>query len=335
VTWRLARVVALVAVVAAAAALPWYMASNDVFFWSGVVTTALFAVAVSFAVGFGGIAAFGNQLFFGAAGYTVGWLILHTSFNYVIPLLLLSAGIGIVLALVISPLLRGGRGFAFGMISLALGQLAFLFVIQANRVPGGSDGLFGITRGQLFGLNLYDEGTFYELCLATLGLSVVCLVAIRRSMVGRAISSIRDSAERASALGVPVWRYQSLAFAISGAFTAVAGCLETLRVGAIAPSVFYWSQGATPVLAGLIGGIRTVAGPILGSVVYGNLQHEFQQRTPAWELWVALCVVTIALVAPRGLVSLVDVARDLWANRHDWRRATVGTVTRRLRTERA
>jgi branched-chain amino acid transport system permease protein len=265
----------------------------------------------------------------------VGYTLLHTGLREVFPLLLASFGIGLVMAFLTSPLLRGGRGFAFGMISLALGQLAFLFALRSGRVPGGSDGIFSIPRGTFLGIDLNDETSFYYLCVGTLAVSVVALVFVRRSMVGRAMRGIRDSSDRAVALGVPVWRYQSLALSLSGAFTGLAGCLFVLRDGAVNPDVFYWTQGAVPVLAGLIGGIRTVTGPILGAIVYAKLQDWFREWTDAWQLWTALVVVAIALVAPRGIVSLVGVARELWRSRHDRRPMSVGTAMRRLRSERA
>jgi branched-chain amino acid transport system permease protein len=224
----------------------------------------------------------------------------------VLVLLLASVVIGVVLALLSSPLLAAGGGFGFGMIHLALGQLVYVFAIQSSVVPGGSDGLFGVPRPTLLSLSLTSNTAFYYLCAAVLGIVVVVFAAFRRTMMGRVISGTRESRDRSTALGVSIWRYQTLALIVSACASSLAGCLYALQVGSISPDQLNWTQGATPVLAGLIGGIRTVAGPVLGAAIYATLQDKLENLTAAWQLWLGLAAVLIALVSPRGIMALFE-----------------------------
>jgi branched-chain amino acid transport system permease protein len=282
-SWRRSGPLAgLVVLLVVESCVPALMHTNDVYIWTGIVITVVFTVGVCFAVGFAGIAAFGNQVFYGASCYLVGWLILHAVVQNAVLLWVIGFGVSFILGIFNSVLLRAGSGFTFGMVSLAVGQLVYLFAMQSGVVPGGSTGIFGVARPSLFGYSFIGNNGFYFLCVVVLDVALTGLLVFRRSMLGRTVRAIHDSPERAAATGVPVVRYQAVALAVSAGLSGLAGSLFVMWSGGISPDQLNFIQGAQPVLAGLLGGIGTLAGPVVGGAGYSSLSSVLQEVTRGW-----------------------------------------------------
>jgi branched-chain amino acid transport system permease protein len=293
-----------------------------------VVIAAMFTAATAFVVGFAGVASFGNQIFYGAGGYLTGYLVVNQGFQSVPLLLLASTVIGAVVALLLSAaVLREQIGLGFGMITLAIGQLVYLFVYQTNYLYG-LNGIDGILRGSVFGFSVGSGVAFLQLCVVCMLIVVLILWWIRSTTFGRILAGIRTSPERAIALGVPIRRYRVVALTLSGAFSGTAGCLYALAVGAVAPDMFNWTTGATPVLAGIIGGVRTVVGPVVGGVIYESLSDLLSNYTSAYELITAVIVLVIFVIRPDGIVGhrLGSPGRPSWRWPWHWASTTAGEL---------
>jgi branched-chain amino acid transport system permease protein len=288
--------------------LPGVVSPSHQYVASLVVIAALFTSATSFVVGYAGVASFGNQLFYAAGGYATGYLVVKQGVHSVFLLLLVSTLIGAVVAVLLSVLLREQIGLGFGMITLAVGQLVYLFVYQTTYLYG-LDGIPGILRGDLFGMSLATGSSFLRLCIVCLLVVLMVFAWVRSTMFGKILAGVRTSPDRATALGVPIRRYRVVALALSGAFCGTAGCLYALAVGAVAPDMFSWTTGATPVLAGIIGGIRTLAGPVLGGVIFESASDLLSGVSSAYQLITAGIVLVIFVVRPEGILAHVEHPR--------------------------
>jgi branched-chain amino acid transport system permease protein len=306
---------------------PFVLTPGKVYVATGFLVAILFAVATGFVIGFAGVPTFGQQAFYAAGAYITATLVVR--WHWTDQLMLLGAAmlVGVVIAIPIALLMRGTAGLAFGLLTLAIAQAIYLFVYQTPYVYGEA-GLSGAYRGEIFGIPTEPPTNYY---LYTLGAVVVCvgaMLALRKSMVGRVMWAIRENHQRVSSLGVPVGRYRIVAFAIGAVFCAAAGSLLAQLVQAVDPSLFYWTAGANPILASLIGGIRTVWGPILGSLILQSVTYFVGQASPAWVFWLGTIVVTLYLVWPDGiLVGLASPETRRWFTRSQARirRITGGT----------
>jgi branched-chain amino acid transport system permease protein len=234
---------------------------------------ALFACAFNVLIGYAGLLSFGHAAFFGGAGYIAGYALKIWGFTPELALLL-GAGFGAALGLVMGSLAIRRQGIYFSMITLALAQLVFFFCLQAP-FTGGEDGLQAIPRGKLFGLlPLASDLTLYYVVLA-IGVAVFLLIArIVSSPFGQILQAIKDNEPRAISLGYDANRFKLLAFVLSAALAGLAGALKVLVVGFATLSDVNWAMSGLVILMVLVGGLGTLSGPIVGALVVITLENK-------------------------------------------------------------
>lgn len=291
----------LVVALAVALAPPFVLSPGKVYVATGFLVAILFAAATGFVIGFAGVPTFGQQVFYGGGAYATTALIV--TWGWTDQLLLLGAAmlVGLAMAIPVSLLMRGTAGLAFGLLTLAVAQAVYLFVYQTPYVYGEA-GLSGAYRGEVLGISVESPTNYYFYTLGAVILCMAVMLAIRRSMLGRLMWAIRENHQRVSSLGVPIGRYRIGAFIIGAIFSAAAGSLLAQLVEAVDPSLFYWTAGANPILAGLIGGIRTFWGPVLGALILQSVTYFIGQASPSWVFWVGTIVVSLYLVWPDGIL---------------------------------
>lgn len=261
----------------------------------------LFAVAVSFVIGMSGTPAFGNQLFYAGGAYLVAVLSTRLGVEDLVVLCVASLAFGAVLGGLTSLLLRKITGVAFGMVSLAIGQMAFVFVERSDLL-NGENGISGIPSGSLLGLQL-SASQLLTFIWVVVAFGVVAVALVARSRWGLLTRASRDSTARAAAVGIPTFRYHAVAFTLGAALSGLAGGLIATTVGTVDQSMFYWTAGAVPILAGLMGGIRTVKGPILGAVILSIVVIWVSAITTIWLLIEGVLTLGIFLIWPEGLLG--------------------------------
>jgi branched-chain amino acid transport system permease protein len=303
---RLAGTIALVLVLIVAVALVPRLGLGQLALWEDVVIQILFATSVNLLLGYANIPSFGQAAFYGAGAYTVAVL---AQANWP-PVVALAAAIAVAAALALATGLVTSRvtGLAFSMVTLAIGQVIYTFVLQSNTV-GGEGGMSGVAPPAhgLFGLTNPTHLWWFIVAVAAVGM--VGLWWVVSSPFGRALTAIREDPKRAAFLGIGVRRYRIAAFVIAGAAGGLAGGLYAYSASIVAPSVLNWTQSASPIMMALVGGIHTFLGPALGAILLTWLLYVLGQATPAYLLYVGIILLAFLLAVPRGLVALPDLVR--------------------------
>jgi branched-chain amino acid transport system permease protein len=271
------KVLGLLVLAAAVLSFP-SLAANPFILSVGVVimSYAVLATAWNFMGGLTGYMSLGHAAYSGLGGYLTGMLIIETGIN---PWLALTAGclLVAVLAVPIGIASLRVRGASFVIVSIAL-VLIMLLVFQSwSDVTGGSNGL-RVPRP--FGedvLRPEQHERFYYLHAALLAASLLLWWLIDRSRFGIGLKAIREDEDKAQALGVPTFNYKLAAFILSAFLTALGGGLYALWFGFLDP-VFQFSIliGAYMVLMSLLGGIRSMFGPLLGAAIVGYAVEFFK-----------------------------------------------------------
>jgi len=293
---------------AIAVALPFVAPTYYVQFASKALIMGILAMALNLVVGFGGLVSLCHAAFFGIAGYTLALLSPKydpASFWLTFPIAVAASAFA---AMVISALALRTRGIYFIMVTLAFGEMLF-FLFHDSKFAGGSDGAFIYNKPSLglAWMNLEKPVIFYFLILVILIAVIALLTMIVRSPFGHALTAARDNERRARALGFPIFRLQLTAFTISGAIAGIAGYFAAAQFGFVAPQVLGWHVSATVLVMVLIGGLRSVSGPLVGALVLIGLEEILKASTEYWKLAEGLIIIAIVLMLPNGVRQLLTL----------------------------
>ena len=273
-------------------------------FFARIIIYAIAACALNIALGYGGLVSFGHSLFLGLGAYAVGLASFHGVGSGWVHLLLCLGACGLV-AFVTGAISLRTSGIAFIMITLAFAQMGyFLFVSLKNY--GGDDGL-SIALGSRFGpIDLSSATSVYVAAFVVLVLSIWWLARLRVAPFGMVIRGARQNARRVSAAGIPVVRYQLLAYVVSGMLCGVAGLLLANLNAFASPSTLAWSVSGELIVIVVIGGLGTVFGPLMGALAFLGLEEVLKGFTEHWMVIFGPLIVIVALLGKRGIVGLLE-----------------------------
>ena len=308
-TTVLLKAVGILVLAAAVLSFP-SVAANPFILSVGVVimSYAVLATSWNFVGGFTGYISLGHAAYSGLGAYATGLLVIHTGIN---PwLAMLAAGLVVaVLAVPIGIASLRVRGASFVIVSIAL-VLIMLLVFQSwGSFTGGSNGL-RVPRP--FGpevLRPEQHEWFFYLHVALLAVALLAWWLIDRSRFGTGLKAIREDEDKAQALGVPTFTYKLIAFVVSAFFTALGGGLYALWFGFLDP-IFQFSilVGSYMVLMSLLGGIRSLFGPLLGAVIVGYAVEYFKNQygdTQFHLVAMGLLLGLVVLFMPDGIIPAV------------------------------
>jgi branched-chain amino acid transport system permease protein len=234
---------------------------------------ALFACAFNLLIGYTGLLSFGHAAFFGGASYVAGYALREWGVSFELSLV---AGVAAaaLLGLVMGALAIRRQGIYFTMITLALAQMLYFGFLQAP-FTGGEDGLQGIPRGKLFGvLDLSNDTTMYYVVLSICCAALALIVRTIASPFGQVLKAVKENEPRAISLGYDVNRYKLLAFVLSGALAGLAGATKSAVMGFATLTDAHWAMSGTVVLMTLVGGLGTMAGPVVGAIIIIAIENK-------------------------------------------------------------
>ena len=209
---------------------------NGDIFWLDVATRllilAIAAVSLNLVLGFGGLASFGHAAFLGIGAYAVGIPVYHATYGGFESIASYSGWWHLMLAIVVSALfalVTGAislrtRGVHFIMITMAFSQMMFYTLVSLQEY-GADDGLSIDLRSEIPGLNLDEPLQLFALCFVSLLFSLLLSWTLVRSRFGKVLVASRSNEQRLKSLGVETYRYQLVAYVISGALCGYAGAL--------------------------------------------------------------------------------------------------------------
>ncbi len=274
-----------------------------------VLVMALAATALNVLLGFTGVLSFGHAAYFGLGAYGVGLTI-----KYLVPStplgILVGVAAGTAAGALIGALIVKLRGVYFAMATIAFGQVFYFIAFRWNAVTGGDDGLSDWRRIPLQIGNWQvdianNERVFYYFVLACFAVAVGLIAALLRSPFGRTLLAIRENERRARFLGIPVEGHIWLSFVISCAFASLAGTLFALLNNFADPHDLRWDQSGDFVIMTVLGGMRSLWGPLIGAAIFVVVQDYISSRTENWMSFIGLLFILVVLFFPRGVLGMI------------------------------
>jgi branched-chain amino acid transport system permease protein len=271
---------------------------------------AMFALSLDLLVGRAGMPSLGHSAFFGAGAYAAG-IVGQRLLTDQLPVTLGAAAlVAALLALVIGTLVVRSDGIFFLMLTLALAQIVFAIAFQWTAVTGGSNGLAGVNRPTLLGLDFNAPDRMYVLVAVAFLLVTALMWGLARSPYGRALGGVRENERRMRALGYDTTRLKLSAFVVAGAIAGIAGAFHAYSQRFVSPGDVGIGTSVQGFVMVLIGGAGTLLGPALGAGVVLYIQRILSSAIPVAETVLGLVFIAFVLLARQGIVGL---GRTAWA----------------------
>lgn len=237
-----------------------------------VMCYALFACAFNLLLGYTGLLSFGHAAFLGGAAYATGQSLVAWGFPTLLGVLFGTAVAGLI-GLVMGALAIRRSGIYFAMITLAMAQMVFFFFLQAP-FTGGEDGLQGIPRGTLFGIDLSNDINLYYFVMAVFALGYFVCWRTVNSPFGQVLKAIRENEPRTISLGYNVDAFKLVAFVLSASLAGLAGSTKALVFVSATLSDAAWQMSGLVILMTLVGGMGTFTGPVIGAFIIVVLENK-------------------------------------------------------------
>jgi len=276
-----------------------------------IMIFAIAAIGLDLMVGYGGLISFGHAAFMGLGAYAVGILAAHgiTEAALVLPMALAAAMLFAFLTGMVS--LRA-RGVYFIMITLAFGQMAF-FTASSLAPYGGDDGLTVRTRDTLLGLPVLQmPHAFYYLAFTCLLVSYLLCRALVASRFGRVFRGARENPDRMAAMGFDSYRFQLIAYMVSGMLGGLAGFLLANLTDFVSPAYMSWQRSGDLLIMVIFGGMGRLYGAVIGAMAYLTIEELLSDYTEHWKAIFGPLLVIVAVFARGGLLGTAEkVVRSL------------------------
>ena len=288
------------------------------------------AVGLNLLIGYTGQISLGHGAFFGVGAYAAAILATKVGVPFILSVPaagIITAAVGIIFGLPSARLKH-----LYLLIATLAGQIIIEYVfVQWESLTEGANGI-SIVAASLFGLDLGNDRTFFYVIFVSFVIMAWIAVNLVRTRYGRAFIAIRDNDRAAEGMGIPIFRYKLLSFAISSFYAGFAGGLYAYYMISITPEPFNLWLSIEFIAMIIIGGLGNIPGSVLGTVFIVILNEGLSQITqylmnvgasasvaitiaPLREFVFGLAIVLFVIFEPKGLAEVWRVIRSnfrLW-----------------------
>lgn len=304
----LATLVLLVLILA-----PWWAGRADIRLMGELFLYLALASLWNLMAGYAGLVSVGQQAYVGFGGYMLFALTIFAGFPPVVAIVGAGA-LGALVSVPVALLIFRLRGAYFAIGTWVIAEVFRLSFAQVSALGGGSGSSLPvkIVRSMADGRSA-REALSYWLALGIAFCVIAAVYMFLRSRQGLALTAIRDNELAASSLGIDIWRTKFVVYVVASALTAMVGALIFLQKLRISPdaafSVNDWT--AFVIFIVVIGGIGTIEGPIIGTLIFFALRETLADLGTVYLMVLGVVAILIMLRAPKGLWGLVRARFDL------------------------
>ena len=272
---------------------------------AGIFT--ILALSLNLLLGYTGQLSLGHAAFFGIGAYTSALtsLSLEWSFWLALPAAVLATGLA---GWAIGRLALKLRGAYFVLVTISFAGVISLVSVNWMELTNGPLGLPGVPAPALAGIELRTKDHYYYLVLGGAAASFLVCRRLVLSRLGRAFVALRENEPLAESVGVDPTRTLVLAAVVSAGMAGLAGSLYAHYTRFVSPEVFLFSYTVTMVVMVVAGGKGTLAGPVVGAVLFTALPEALREAM-AWQwqmLAYGVLLVLLVFFLPRGIVAALQ-----------------------------
>lgn len=271
---------------------------------------AVLSLSLNLLLGYTGQLSLGHAAFFGIGAYASALLTLKLE---------RTVWEGMLLAVVLSGLSGWGigrlalklRGAYFVLVTISFAGVISLVSVNWMELTNGPLGLPGVPAPELGPWSFRTKRAYYYLVLIAVALSYLVCHRLVASRIGRAFLALRENEALAESVGIDVTRYLVLAAVVSASMAGLAGSLYAHYTRFVSPEVFLFTYTVTMVIMVVAGGKGTLAGPVVGALLFTALPEALREAT-SWQWQMLAYGVILALLVfflPRGIVPTLSQLR--------------------------
>jgi len=297
---------------AATLTLPFWL--GDPYYLHVVIMAGIFgvlALSLNLLLGYTGQLSLGHAAFFGIGAYTSALLTLKLEWSFW-PALAVAIALAAAAGWLIGRLALKLRGAYFVLVTISFAGVISLVSVNWIELTNGPLGLPGVPAPDLGPWSLRTKTAYYYLVLAAVALSYAVCRRLVRSPIGRAFVALRENEPLAESVGIDVTHYLVLAAVVSAAMAGLGGSLYAHYTRFVSPEVFLFTYTVTMVIMVIAGGKGTLAGPLVGAVLFTALP-EALRAAASWQwqmLAYGLLLVLLVFFLPRGIVPALHALRS-------------------------
>ncbi|RBI73472.1 branched-chain amino acid ABC transporter permease [Roseovarius sp. TE539] len=265
----------------------------------------LLALSLNIIIGYIGELSFGHAAFFGIGAYTTAILGMHFGLPGIFGLFVAAAMAGLF-GLVIGYASLRIEGPQFAILTLGFGSIIYTttnYWVDVTRGPMGISNIAPLGVGGFFEFTTAIE--YYYLALFLVAGFGYCCHALMQSRTGRSFIAVRENASLAASLGINVFRTKLLAFVVATAVAGVAGAIFAPYLTVVTPEVMSLHYMVAIIIMVIVGGRGTIAGPILGALIYVGILELLRATGPLRMVIFAGLMTLSVIYLPGGLISIL------------------------------
>lgn len=274
-------------------------------YWRSVAVLAgiyiILGLSLNIIVGYAGLFQLGHAAFYGIGAYTAAILNIHFGIPILLLLPLSALAAGLVAFVLTKPIMHL-RGDYLAIVTIGFGEI-FRIAMKNDifGITGGPNGLSGISRPQIFGLQIRTPLQYYFLIWVFVLLCIFTVRRLENSRLGRAWNYVREDDLAAEAMGVDTVNTKVAAFVIGSVWAGVAGLLYASRYRVIAPENFTFLESVIMFCIVVLGGTGSIPGVFVGTLGMVVLPEAFRPLRDWRDGWLGAAMVLMMILRPTGL----------------------------------
>ena len=263
----------------------------------------IISVSINLTGGYGGQLAMGHACYVGVAAYTTAILTVNYGWHFcaTLPLSILAATIvGFLTGIVCVGRIKGDYVM---IVTMGVSEIIRIFFVNAVEITNGPMGIPQVPGISILSFEFTSSKQYYYLFLFFLILTIFVIHSIVNSKFGRAVVAIREDEVAAKAMGIQVNWNKIIAFTISTVFAGLAGVLFAHNNQFVGPMQFDLDEGLLYYQMIIIGGLGSIPGSILGTVILVLIPEVFRGISVYRTIVYGLIMVIMMIVRPQGLLG--------------------------------
>lgn len=296
------KLFAVILVAALLAAAPLFLNAYQVDVLNSIGLYGLLALGLNLILGEAGLFNMGHAAFYAVGAYTAA--ILNTRYQipilWTLPLSGLAAGL---FALAVARPVVHLRGDYLLIVTIGVGEIVRIALVNdIFGMTGGANGIFGISRPQLFGIVIRRPQEFFYLIWGCVALTIFLFLRLKQSRFGRALNYLREDEVAAEGSGINTAYYKLAAFGLGAAWAGMAGTLFAAKMTIISPESFNFWESVVLFMIVILGGAGNIVGVLLAAFLVIGLPELFREFASARMLVFGLVMVVMMVFRPQGLL---------------------------------